>query len=87
MQDLHQKQRNSNHWSINKNILVESKSLSVSIDYKLMKIWLGFFGNLRLTLSCMMLKTGKTCFKNLAVSHCKIFKVCLTIFQHYAWKG
>ena len=38
MQDLHQKQRNSNHWSINKNILVESKSLSVSIDYKLMKI-------------------------------------------------
>ena len=37
-----------------------------------------------LTLPCITLKNDQTCFKNLAMwKHRKIFKVCLTIFQHY----
>ena len=36
---------------------------------------------LTLTLSYILLKTGQTC------EHPKIFKVCLAIFQYYAWNG
>ena len=38
-------------------------------------------------LSCIMLKNAQTYFKNLAVLHRKIFKVCLAILQHYASNG
>ena len=31
-----------------------------------------------------MLENGQSYFKNVAVLHSKILKVCLTIFQHYA---
>ena len=34
-----------------------------------------------------MLQNGQTYFKNLAGSHRKIFKVCLTILQHHEIKG
>ena len=32
-------------------------------------------------------KMVKHTLKILRCSHCKIFKLCLTILQHYAWKG
>ena len=38
-----------------------------------------------LILSSLMLKNGHTYFKN-RCNH-QIFKVCLSIFQHDAWKG
>ena len=37
--------------------------------------------------SCIMLKMAKHTLKILQGSHRKTFKVCLTIFQHYAWNG
>ena len=40
-----------------------------------------------LTLSYIMLKNGQTFLKHFVVWKCKIFKVCLAIFQYYAWKG
>ena len=39
----------------------------------------------KLTPSYIMLENGQTYFKNLLVNH-ETFKVCLTIFQHHAWK-
>ena len=33
-----------------------------------------------------MPQNGQTHFKNLAAKCCKIFKVCLTILEHYALK-
>ena len=39
------------------------------------------------TLYVIMLKNDQTYFKILGCSHCKIFKVCLAIFQHYETKG
>ena len=39
-----------------------------------------------LTLSCIMLKNGQTYLKILKWEQRKIFKVCLAIFQHDAWK-
>ena len=38
-----------------------------------------------LILSSLMLKNGQTYFKNCC--NRQIFKVCLSIFQHDAWKG
>ena len=38
-----------------------------------------------LNLSCIILKMAKHSFKILRREHCKVFKVCLTISQHYAW--
>ena len=40
-----------------------------------------------LTLSRTMLKMAKHVSKILRCEHCKIFKVCLAIFQDNAWKG
>ena len=34
-----------------------------------------------------MLKIGKHTLKTLQCEHRKIFKVCLAIFQYFAWKG
>ena len=34
-----------------------------------------------------MLEIVKHTFKKLQSSHGNILKVCLTIFQHYAWNG
>ena len=41
--------------------------------------------DVKLTLSCIMLKN--IILKDLRCSHRKIFKVCLTIFQHYAYSS
>lgn len=42
MHGLQQMQCNSNHYSIKRNTLVELKILSVSNDYKPMKLWSSF---------------------------------------------
>ena len=41
----------------------------------------------RILLTLSWIKMAKYTFKILRCSHRKIFKVCLAILQHYAWKG
>ena len=52
---------------------------------------LGFSSQIILTISklnpLMHNIPKQTHFKNLAAKSCKIFKVCLTILEHYALKG
>ena len=58
-----------------------------SITYQIiMNVPQKVFPLFSLTLYFITLKNGQTYFQNV-YSHRKIFKVCLTIFQHYEKKG
>ena len=61
---------------------------SVKKEYIRFGIFEICFSNLTLTLSCIKCwKMDKLTLKMLPYEHHNIFKVCLAIFQYYAWKS